>query len=325
VFVTPAIHTGLLGGLEGADAICAAAASDANLEGNYLAWLSTSTVDAKDRFGTAQGWVRPDGRVVANTVAEIVAGRMVHPIRLYANGDLVSNGVRAWTGTGPEGTTFGAQTCGDWSSDSVDDSGTLGNPAGVALVWTFQSTPSCDVPHALYCFGVDHATSVTPATVSGRYAFLSGGLSSVGGGLAGADAHCQATAEGAGLDGTYLALLATTAGSAASRFSVDGGPWTRRDGVPLTETADELLAGADFLAGPNVEADGGYEILQAHIWLGATSITSLGASTCVDWTSNAGSVSGRAGTSYFVNSLFFSQGGNYGCGTSGLRLFCLQQ
>src|SRR5690606_988458 len=59
VFVTSTQHVAQdLGGLEGADRICADRAAAAGLPGTYVAWLSTRTVDARDRLAGARGWVR---------------------------------------------------------------------------------------------------------------------------------------------------------------------------------------------------------------------------------------------------------------------------
>jgi hypothetical protein len=55
VFVTSTTQTGNLGGLSGADQICNDRAVAAGLTGNYLAWLSTSSMDAIDRFSNTRG------------------------------------------------------------------------------------------------------------------------------------------------------------------------------------------------------------------------------------------------------------------------------
>jgi hypothetical protein len=68
VFVTSSAHAPIELGpdLGAADAICAARATEANLPGTYVAWLSTSTRQARDRLAGARGWVRVDGRPVAD-------------------------------------------------------------------------------------------------------------------------------------------------------------------------------------------------------------------------------------------------------------------
>ena len=50
VFVTSIGYDGNLGGLAGADAKCMTRAAAGNLSGTYKAWLSSSTVNAKDRI-----------------------------------------------------------------------------------------------------------------------------------------------------------------------------------------------------------------------------------------------------------------------------------
>jgi hypothetical protein len=53
-FVTSTLQLGTFGGLAGGDAICQARADAATLGGTWRAWLSTSTVDARDRIVGAQ-------------------------------------------------------------------------------------------------------------------------------------------------------------------------------------------------------------------------------------------------------------------------------
>ena len=58
VFVTSSKKTGDFGGLAGGDTECNSLASLAGLPGTYVAWLSTATVNASTRLGSAQGFVR---------------------------------------------------------------------------------------------------------------------------------------------------------------------------------------------------------------------------------------------------------------------------
>src|SRR5690606_4557544 len=80
VFVTSTTHEpASLGGLAGGDAICAARAEAAGLPGTYVAWLSTATVDARDRLGSARGWRRVDGEPFADTVEDLASGKIFYP------------------------------------------------------------------------------------------------------------------------------------------------------------------------------------------------------------------------------------------------------
>ncbi len=59
------------------------------------------------------------------------------------------------------------------------------------------------------------------------------------GGLAGADAHCQALAEAAGAGSrTWRAYLSTDSVSARDR--IGGGPWHNADGILIADSIDDL-------------------------------------------------------------------------------------
>jgi hypothetical protein len=64
------------------------------------------------------------------------------------------------------------------------------------------------------------------------------------GGLEGADAHCQALAEAAGVTGkTWHAYLSTSGeGSVNARDRIGAGPWANAKGVEIAASVDELHA-----------------------------------------------------------------------------------
>ena len=242
VFVTSTSHTGSMGGIAGADGICQTRAQAGGFAGTYRAWLSTSTASALSRLGTASGWVRPDGKPVANTPADITMGKLWHPIRLNErNSDVGSLSVH--TATGPDGLLpSNSTTCGDYTTALAADGIRAGDTSSVGGAFTTYGSGFCSNPQPIYCFGVDRAATVTitpPATF--RRAFTTNAVFTPGGGLAAADALCNSEASTASLPGTYRALLATTTASAASRFSTSGAPWGRPDGVLLAPTAAALF------------------------------------------------------------------------------------
>src|SRR5215467_4433915 len=61
-----------LGSVAAADARCMDDANAARIPGTYIAWISTSTSNARDRLGNARGWRRPDGAPFADTVTALV-------------------------------------------------------------------------------------------------------------------------------------------------------------------------------------------------------------------------------------------------------------
>jgi hypothetical protein len=146
-----------------------------------------------------------------------------------------------------------------------------------------------------------------------------------GGGISSADAFCQQHAVAAGLPGTYLALLATTSASAASRFSTDGGPWVRVDNAALMPTADAFLtitSGA-LQAALNLTPDGGSYGSGFGVWTGAVDPTQLATTTsCQDWTASNTANSSVIGADPFLHAWFHQN--TVAC-TSFARLYCLQQ
>jgi hypothetical protein len=333
MFVTSTTHNAALGGLAGADSICTGRAQAAGLSGTYRAWLSTSTVDAKDRLGSASGWVRPDGKPVFNRVADIASNRFFYPARIDESGTDAGS-VWVWTATYSDGTRISysdSTTCADFTSAIPDPTRHVysGLSSSVGVLFTDRNLLNCDSELNLYCFGIDRTAivSVDPAT-TGRYAFASRGSWSPGTGIASADALCQREASAANLPGTYKAMLASDGASAASRFNSNGAPWIRSDGIPLTPSASGFFSAAFWDAALNVSADGQQYFSDGLFWSGSGTMTTAGtsATTCSNW---------QSVTPTAVNSLFgiqgetsalFSFGSTHGdCASIGVGLVCLQE
>lgn len=150
VFVTSSTSSGGLGGLSGADQTCNNLAMAAGLPGTYAAWLSTNTINAKDRIGD-HTWVRVDGAVVAKNQADLIDTMIQNPINVNENGDTIAS-TNIWTGTGRDGTYAGppVETC--WSGGT---GALFGNSAATDIDWTEVGwLPSCSSQFAIYCFGL---------------------------------------------------------------------------------------------------------------------------------------------------------------------------
>lgn len=126
--------SGDFGGLDGADGHCQSFAAAAGAgDRTWRAYLSTTTVDARDRIGTGP-WYDATGALVARDVASLHADGILLANALDENGDDVPNGDTApgmnehdvLTGSEQDGTFSGA-SCADWTSDSGDDSATTGH------------------------------------------------------------------------------------------------------------------------------------------------------------------------------------------------------
>jgi hypothetical protein len=90
----------------------------------------------------------------------------------------------------------------------------------------------------------DATVTIDAAELAVRRVFLSvGRWNGALGGLAGADAKCQAEADGEGLTGTFRAWLGDDTGSPATRFTRTGGPYMRLDGVAVAADWDDLVDG----------------------------------------------------------------------------------
>lgn len=152
VFVSSAAYPGGLGGLTGADQTCNNLASAAELPGTYVAWLSTTSpaVNAKDRIGD-HAWVRIDGAMVAENLADLTDGSLQNPINLDENG-IVRDGAGVWTGTGSNGTFAGnGNPCNGWTGGGF---GLRGTSAATGGAWTQNGgLLSCPNSSRIYCFG----------------------------------------------------------------------------------------------------------------------------------------------------------------------------
>jgi hypothetical protein len=132
---------GNLGGLDGADAFCDELATAISAElgaKTWRAYLSTATVNARDRIGTGP-WRNQAGVVIANNVTELhdqEEGQTLDTtwpvgdlsIALDETGAEVVNDVHdILTGTAVGGTLATGQTCNDWTSESMTVTAQVGH------------------------------------------------------------------------------------------------------------------------------------------------------------------------------------------------------
>ena len=159
---------GLIGGVEGADAICADHASEAGLAGEFKAWLSQVDSSAADRLThSTKPYVLVNGTEVAGSWDDLLRSDLLHAIDRDEHGAaLTSNGTAAapvWTATRIDGravpwTPGGTTTenprldCTLWSS--IDDGvGLLGAWSATNSAWTATSSGIlCSETARLYCF-----------------------------------------------------------------------------------------------------------------------------------------------------------------------------
>jgi len=152
------------------------------------------------------------------------------------------------------------------------------------------------------------------------------------GGLTGADAICQGLATAASLPGTYMAWVADSTGSPASRFTHSSGPYVLPNGARVADNWADLTDGT-IQHSVSVDAAGvtvDTQFLNGNlVWSNTTSSGALetqsGGSnaTCADWTGAA--TYGRVAHPGGVDQAWtgYWQWGNY-C-TDANRLYCFQQ
>ena len=157
--------------------------------------------------------------------------------------------------------------------------------------------------------------------------FVGGSL----GGLDGADAACQKLALGAMLSGTYRAWLSDPAGSPATRFPKDGGPYQLLDGTTVANNWIELTSRpllhtidvTDRLQGPTPNPDACMGAVWSNTYEDGSAF--FIDSSCGDW-SDPTSVQLMEGSTTSVDhwSYFCAGGGMDACGIS-LPVLCFEQ
>ena len=129
-----------------ADAFCTTAAANAGLTGNFVAWYSDTTSNAKDRLPAFTAIRRIDGGLIATTLADLTDGTIGVSMSIDEFGAPVS-GFNIATHT---------LASGDLAPDSCTGSnptiGAVGRTTAINSNWTQISTESCSSALRLYCF-----------------------------------------------------------------------------------------------------------------------------------------------------------------------------
>jgi len=192
------------------------------------------------------------------------------------------------------------------------------NAAGNQMTMSYTGTTSC--MGATTGFGalartLSKIAFVTSTTYDGNL-----------GGVAGADARCQARADvGINLGtlpaGTYRAFLSDGITQAASR--VADARWTLGDGTLLATSKADLLDG--FLPHAISMDEYGTPDVGAFVWTGSNTDGTLAMAdrTCTDWTSSLAGDIGVSGASSATSS-HWTFSSFFGCNASN-ALYCLQQ
>jgi hypothetical protein len=280
-FVTNEAWTGNLGGRDGADALCQAAAQNAGLPGTYWALLAdtskTGEENAATRFLDAGvgGWIRTDGRLFAVSADDLFNNdHQYYPLDKDEFG-----GARARVGTWSGTVTNYApgNTCTNWTTTGGHGAGGTSGYGGQRYSYD-NATINCWGARALTCLGVDSTVALAPPpTPTERRIFVTGGTyAPSASGIGAFDLACQNEASAAGLTGNgevFKAYMANPDGEAPDRFkapedpTIPGPVFTRIDGVRVASNMEDFVSGI-HLALINIEASGAVEGSASWTWTG---------------------------------------------------------
>lgn len=152
VFASAQLVTGDIGGLSGADSLCGTWAVAADLGGSWKAFLSTATVNAKDRINEVGPWYNVDRATkLFNNKTGFTVGTLA-AIRTEYGGAASGN---AWTGTQSDGTAD-AVNCANWTDGSGFAYASVGSPSatlreGAGWMAKGGNAPTCSTPARVYC------------------------------------------------------------------------------------------------------------------------------------------------------------------------------
>jgi hypothetical protein len=136
------------------DSVCQGLADDAGLAGEWVAWVSTSDVDARDKLTMGAGpYVLLDGTVIADDEVDLLDGSIDAPIDLDETGTPYEVITAVWTGTEIDG-TVGDETCADWSTADNTVTGVRGNVTVTGNGWTQLVSVACLSSVRIYCFEI---------------------------------------------------------------------------------------------------------------------------------------------------------------------------
>ena len=149
IFVSSKGYRGNLGGMAGADAKCMALASAANLQGSWMAIVSTSTVSAKIRLSMndASYWDIKGNDLSINTAGLFDNG--MDDI-IYADETGTPTQGNVWTGTVNSGDSS-ALTCNDWTDATAGSTAMYGQLGTATSWWIAGGIDNCDHAKKIYC------------------------------------------------------------------------------------------------------------------------------------------------------------------------------
>lgn len=147
--LTVPFGSNVVSGLDAADQLCQTEATNLGFSGSFVAWLSNSTLNVRDRISDGV-YVNLNQQIVANDKADLLDGSLVNAI----TPGYPTNGVT--TGTDIYGIHSG-QSCSDWTGTSINELANGGFAASTYGSWTYGFSNNCGLAtgqRLFYCFQV---------------------------------------------------------------------------------------------------------------------------------------------------------------------------
>ena len=220
----------------------------------------------------------------------------------------------------------GVETCDDGNLVDTDACPTSCEPAFCGDGFAEAGVEECDDGNE-----VDGDGCTTQCLAENKRAFVSSMLYDGNlGGLAGADAKCQALADAANLPGTYMAWISTAGGSPSTRFTQSTTPYVRVDGTQIAANWAALIDGSIDAALNLTESGGAAPVGNTScaggghptVWSATSQSGTYSGSACTDFTSTAGS--GLWGEANMTNTSWTSWCSGGVC-TWTSSIYCFQQ
>jgi len=155
IFVSSEKYSGNLGGIFRADEKCTELANRAGLQGKWIAVLSDSKINARDRINADTiNWPVYNMRreLVAVSEEDLWDGSIENPIRYNEYGEGVND--KVWTGTFPDGYKDISAVCRDWLSSSNKEQGRVGISIEKNENWVSSEVLQCDKIYRIYCINI---------------------------------------------------------------------------------------------------------------------------------------------------------------------------
>jgi hypothetical protein len=334
-FVSSEAFPATLGSAAAYDAECNRLATAAGFNTATGDGFIAATSDAAGAFPArlrpgVRGWIRRDGKPVADTVEALLLGAIYHPVSFDERGGFEDG--RVLTGTRPDGTV--GDNCVDWTDASATV--TAGFAAGGPGYWT-DATPaqSCAGLLPVLCLGNTSTAPLVPSTSSGKRIWRTSTPYTPG--SSSPDVACALELP-AGV-GAARALVAHADRPASAALDASSN-YVRPDGQ-LVGTGQQLIdAGSEaswtgaFRAGRVIHtgiwqaADGSYAPGDVPlVWSGALDLSSPASAdtSCNDWSATTGT--GLTGMFQLAQRDFWGAGepasGARAC-TTAAHLYCVE-